>query len=202
LQYDRIDAYYYFSTRGDKEAYSKLYKCFVQRAENQLASIGFSIPISSENCVDFYEFIDELFIKILNEYEAERSPFSGFVDYVIKTRLANEYSKLISNWRNKSSYEEFDEVEHSIAATNLLTDSELPSVRQDIEISNFRFRISSGKFANNKKRFQNKIIMMLYAGYKPKEIEEKLKISRGKLRNIMNEIKKDEDILNLKLEIK
>lgn len=202
MQYDRIDAYYYFSARGDKEAYSKLYKCFIQRAENQLASVGYSIPNSSENSVDFYEFIDELFIKILNEYEKERSPFSGYVDYVIKTRLVNDYSKLITNWRNKLAYEEFNEVEHSIAANNLLTESELPSIRQDIEVSSFKLRISSGKFANNKKRFQNKVIMMLYAGYKPKEIEDALKISRGKLRNIMNEIKNDEDVLNLKLEIK
>ena len=202
MQYDRIDAYYYFSARGDKEAYDKLYKCFIQRAEVQLTSTGFLNKKIPEISVDFREFVDELFLKIISDYEVERSPFSSFVDYVIKTRLVNEFSKIITNWRNKAAYVEFDEVEHSEAAQELLTESDLSSMRQDIELSNFKLRIASGKFVSNDKRFKNKLIMMLYAGYKPKEIEETLHITRGKFRNLLKEIKEDDDILNLKLEIK
>ena len=202
MHFDSLNAYYYFASRGDKEAYEKLYNGFILRAESQIADAGYLVPKNTEISMDFYNYVDELFFKIINDYEEERSSFNVFVEFVLKVRLVNIYNKLMAKWRYTSSFVEFNEVEHSIAAKAMITDPDVPSLRQDIEVSNFKFRIASGKFANNEKRFRNKVIMMVYAGFKPKEIEDTLKISRGKLRYILNQIKDDDDIVNLKLELK
>ena len=73
----------------------------------------------------------------------------------------------------------------------------------DLEIQNFKLKIASGnKNETRIRQLHHKIILYLYAGYDKVEICKKLHISKSQLRNHIVRIRKDEDVINLKFELK
>ena len=201
MHFSYLDAYYYLATLGDKGAFDLLYKGVILRATTQVEAAGFKLQKHAEISANFEEFVDSLFFKMINTYEMERGAFSAYVEYVLKTRLVNEIKRLYSIWNADNLDTDFDEAEHGIAGLNEYDQDSC--IRRQIEVNNFKYRIASGnQNATRSKQKHNKMILMMYAGYDAKEIQKRFHITKSQYRTLIAKIKKDEDILNLKFELK
>lgn len=202
MHFTNLDACYYLASIGNKEAYNLLYECFVFKAKMEVAINGYDLRKNSEFSANFDDLVNELFFKTINSYSEEKGSFSNYCTYCFRTRLVNEIAKVWSELNQEYSDADLNDSECALTANEIM-DPDYPSIRHDIEIANFRYRISScNRNATPKKRIVNKVVLMIYAGFKAGEIMKTLKLSKSQYRSIMQRIKKDDDIANLKLEMK
>ena len=200
--FSKLEAYYYLSSLGDKDAYNTLYENFVNKARTEVAQAGFFVSKHPEISAHFVDFVDELFFDTINDYQKEKCSFNHFCDYILKTRLVKQIGKLYCEWTKSNSAIDYETAELAVADTEF-TDPNVKTLREDVEINYFRYRLASRtKNLTMKERRRQKIILLIYAGFKANEIREKLNLTKSQLRTEIEKIKKDEDILNLKLELK
>lgn len=196
-----IDAYFYMATKGDKRAYENLYSDFVKRAKKVIRTVCHISTKFSGIPEDFSDLIDKYFFQILNEYDSERGSFSNFVDYILTKRFFYNVQTLFIE-RMNNSFSLDDEFDGS-KSIELVEDPSQTSIQSDIMLNNFKQRIaSSNRYRTQEERTQNKILMLQYAGYSNYEIAKQLKMTIGELRGFLKKIRSDNDIVNLKLELK
>lgn len=197
----QIDAYFHLASHGDNEAYKLLYKEFVGRAnyvikqtvKNNSQFRGFS--------GDFSDLIDELFFEAINGFEPEKKTFSAYVDYLFAHRLVGAVKSEIHCIQNYIADIDFED--ESIKSIEMLSDPVQPSVQNEIALMNFEATIASpNRHKTKERRLRDKVLTLQYAGYKTKEICDALGLTYSQLRRILNLIKEDDEIINLKLDLK
>ena len=196
-----MDALFYLVTQGDLNAFSDLRDWFVKKAKifllAELNKLGKDLGIP----LDFEEFYDEIFIKIISDYNEERSSFSHYCYYIFEHKLL--YYFLTASARNYSNTFSLDETtEFGNSYLEMVEDSNCTSIGSDIAINNFKYQISSPSSENNAAKRKNRILMLKYAGYKDTEICKILRITPGVYRNLIKNYQNDEDLVNFKLELK
>ena len=202
MAFSRLDAFFHMASQGDKESFSILYNTFYKKCTYAIKETTRNITKYAENPIDFAEKIDSLFFRTINEYEIERGPFRYYVEYVIFMRFipyVKDKTMLVSlnEETGKLIYEEFE------LGLDDMEDRDSPTIQEAIALDKFRFQIASPiRTKSNSKRLNDKVMLLLLGGCTNSEICRQLKISRGKLRQAMDSLKKDQDLLNLKLEIK
>ena len=83
MRFSNWDAYFHMATHGDKEAYQFLYKQFANKAKYIIRIALKEYTNLVVNPEDFCEFIDYLFLRIINEYDFNRGAFRKYCDYVM-----------------------------------------------------------------------------------------------------------------------
>ena len=196
-----LDAYFYMAAQGDKEANQLLYLEFKKRAETVVQITMSKIQNFTVNPVDFSDYIDYLFFRSIREYEMERGSFSNYVDYVLKMRLSAKVQSDVIGYANH--YILNDNWFNDRTTLESMSDPDQPTLGNEVAVENFKQSISSpGRYLSNTDRLRNKIIMMQYVGYSNTEICKELHITQGTLRGHLEKIKKDERVINFKLEMK
>lgn len=201
MQGPGLDAYFYLSSQGDKEALEKLYDKFVSSAYTYIRLAICSVPNSHVNPKEFSNLVDNLFFKILNEFDTSRGYFSVYVDYVLSLRLMNKIKAIliersINNITRSVTPDELDLLDN-------LSDPDEAELSKTVALNNFRYKISSNNnHKSAEKRTRDRILLLQYAGYTQKEICKKLNITLGVLRGYLSRMKNDDDLINLKLELK
>ena len=199
--YNNLDAYFHLATHGDSKALNLLLEEFNSRLKDISITNGISEAKYGEFVANFGEDIESLFMKMINDFDTSKGSFNVFISYVCKRRMIPAIQKWLFEECNIFTDLDLELAELASAQKQIGEDD--VSLRRDMEIKKFRWSIASKSHAMTQdKRLLNKIILLTYAGYKAKEICEKLKISRGKLRHMQEKIKSDSDIMNLKLELK
>ena len=183
MHFSRLDAFFHVASQGSNEAYQLLYNEFLYRArikinltaDNSLKFTGFS--------EDFLQFLDELFLGVLNDYDGTKGSFTYFVDYVLNLRIPPKVVAAVQKRNN--IYQVKNEVGEDMDIEDF-ADPNQNSVVYDVAMEDFRHRISSSsRNVSNETRLKNKIAMMRYAGYKKSEICRILKITDGILRKYL-----------------
>ena len=196
-----FDLYFHLASHGNKEAYNLLYEAFIQKAnlvvistfKNNSKYMGFSD--------DFCGIIDDLFFYAINNFEPEKTSFSTFVDYLLYHKLVGAVKSEIHRIQTYVAEIDFDD--NDVNGIELVSDPIQPSIQSEILIKNFQLSIASpNKNKTQKRRLRDRVLILQYAGYKNKEICEKLKITYAQLRRIYEKMKDDEELLNIKLDLK
>ena len=202
MHYSNMDAYFHMASHGDQNAYEFLYKEFLSRAESVVQLSGLKLPKNTDISVDFNDFLDYMFFKILNEYDEQKGGFGHFCDYCLHVRLIPKIHHFIAQRREDISKYNFEEMESINAEFPSIEDANA-SMRKAIQLSQFKLKIGSPNASRNKTdRVKRKVALMLYAGFKCNEIKTKLHLTESKYRTILEKLKRDEDLNNLKLEMK
>ena len=200
MHFSDLDAYFHMATQGDTEAFTTLYNEINEKARKQIRLIKNSVNFTG-NSIDFTELIDRMFFKILNEFDSDRGTFSSFVEFVLSNRFAARVKTVFAN--NSSTYASLNNAFEDTTPIEALSDPNQVSMRDDIAINQFKYRIASkGRSRSNLQRLRDKIVILQYAGYSNIEICKLLKMSYSQLRTHLIHIKKHEDVINLKLELK
>lgn len=201
MQFSKLDAYFHLSAHGDKKTFVLLYKSFASRCEKFVRHIVRQIVNLPGIPVDFAEMIDDLFFKIINEYDFSRGSFSYYVEYVLNIRFSVKLQRVVISVQNSLAFEFFDEKELPLVESTA-DPNQMPIV-SDIAIDNFRAYIASPKrFKRKEDKIKNDVILLLYAGLSNLEICKKLDLTRGEFRGYMKRINEDQSIENLKLDLK
>lgn len=183
MHFSRLDAFFHVASQGSNEAYQLLYNEFLYRARikiNQTTSESLKFTGFSE---DFLQFIDELFISILNDYDGTKGSFTYFADYVLNLRIP---PKVAAAALKRSITYQVKNDEGKDMDIEDFADPNQNTMVYDVAIEDFKHRISSpSRNTSNETRLKNKIAMMRYAGYKKTEICKILKISDGTLRRYL-----------------
>ncbi|MBR4377937.1 MAG: helix-turn-helix domain-containing protein [Bacilli bacterium] len=196
-----LDAYFYMAAHGNKEAYQKLYAEVKRRAEVTVSITLSQISNLTGNPIDFSDFIDTLFFKMINEYDNDRGSFSNYVDYTFSHRLTSkvqydgiEYANLIAAFN--SSFDDSNTIES-------FADPNQKIISEEIAVTNFKARISSpDRTKTIYNRTVDRILAMHYLGFSIKEICETLKLSLSQYRSYIKKIKEEDRVINFKLEMK
>lgn len=198
---NRIDAFFHMASYGDKEAYSQLYKEFVKRANTIINSTIKTYSQFKGIAHDFCDVIDDLFFKAINEFGPEKGSFSSFVDYLLSRRLLPLVKKEVSDIQTYIADIDFDDEE--VKTIDLLPDPNQSKMADEIAVKNFKQTIASpNSHKTQAQRTRDKVLLLQYAGYKNTEICKILNITYAQLRRISDKAKKDEDISNIKLDLK
>ena len=201
MHFTRMDAYYHLTTLGDHEAYQILYSEFLNKARNLIRLIGKSCSNFTVNPGDFSQFIDSLFFRAINEFNPLKGTFSSYVEFIFSYRLTDYVRNKLIQEANT-----FAPIENSFGeacSIELIPDPNQPSITTELIKNNFTYKIASKR--NNKtfvERITDKILLLQYAGYKDSEICRALKISVAKLRKYKKLIENNDEIVNLKLDLK
>ena len=201
MHFSKMDAYYYLATQGDTEALKVLYKEFLQKAAKLTNTCLKSYPNYSGNTDDFWDFVDKMFFRMLNEFEPEKGQFCTFLEYVISKRIGGQVSSELAD--NAIKFADLgDDFEGKSGIESVADPNQIPIV-SDIAMSNFKYQISSkSRSKTYLERMRDKILLLQYSGYSNLEICEYLKITYGQLRTYLKNIQKDKTIINLKLDLK
>lgn len=201
MRNDPINAYFHLASHGEKEAYNSLYKEFVNRANKKIKNttransnfLGFS--------GDFCDLIDELFFKAINEYGPEKGTFHSFVDFLLSRRLVPEVKKKIYLIQSYTMDIDFDD--EDVNSIEYIQDPNHTSLTDDIAVLDFKQMIASpNAHKTREKRLRDKVLLLQYGGYKNKEICEILKITYAQLRRVLEKARGDDDLNNIKLDLK
>jgi len=196
-----INKFFHMATHGDKEAYKLLYKEFVNRANLVVLNTVKNNSNFSGFPGDFCDLIDDLFFKAINEYEPEKRSFSSYVDYLFSHRLANAVRSEIHDI--ESYIADVDYEDENIKSIELLSDPQQPTLQNEIAMNNFKVLVASpNKHKSKDRRLRDKVLTFKYAGYNNQEICNKLNLSYSQLRRILVKAEDDDDIANIKLDLK
>ena len=202
MHFINLDAYFHLASQGDTEAYKILYLEFVRKAKiitKATLKNPSNFPVIPE---DFSDFIDVLFFRAINEYDGERGSFSWYVDYVISVRLEKRIKKAIAENPIDYDFCDLDFLQES-DCIDLLADPNQKPIVEDVAVSSFKYRLASPKeHRTRKEKMRDKIILLQYAGFKNTEIAKKLNLTINEFRGYLKGIKKDDKIVNLKLDLK
>ena len=189
------------AAQGDKESFDLLYSLFKKQADVIINLTMSKIANLSKNPVDFTDFIDYLFFRSIKEYDPDRGSFSNYVDYVFKIRLCTKVQEEAIDYANMYAEIQSEDVEELSVET--MIDPQQKTIQHEVAIKRFKSSISSpNRYLNKNERVRNKILMMQYVGYSNTEICKELNITPGILRGHLEKLKKDNRVVNLKLEIK
>ena len=200
MHFSLLDAFFHVATQGSQEAYRLLYNEFLNRArgkinlaaDNSLKFTGFS--------EDLLQFVDELFLNILSDYDSTKGSFAFFADYVLNLRIPSKVAAMVQ--KRHKTYQVKNENGEDMDIEDF-ADPHQNSISYEVAMEDFRLRISSpNRYITNDQRMQNKISMMRYAGYKKIEICKMLKISEGTLRKYLKLIKNSDASDDFKLDLK
>ena len=202
MHFSNMDAYFHLASHGDEQALSLLYKEFVNKAEASIRLLGSNYSKNRIFPEDFCDYIDFLFFKILSEYDNERGSFSRYIEFVLSTRLRTKVMEAIME--DKPVYMNCDDSDDgTINPIEIIKDPNEVPMLSNIVIDNFKATIASpNKNRTNSERTRNKVLMMQIAGYNNSEICRKLNLTPGELRGIIHRMDEDEEMINLKLELK
>ena len=196
-----IDAFFHMASHGDKEAYKTLYGLFVERA-NKLVTATIKRNSNFRGFPgDFCGLIDELFLKAINDYETEKGTFSTFVNWLLDRRLKNAVLQEIIEiqaYTKTIDYEDinYDEIE-------ALPDSESMIITDQIALKDFKLKISTPNVHKTQdERQRDRVLLLNYAGYKIVEISQILNMAYSTVKRILDKAKEDEDLYNIKLDLK
>ena len=197
-----IDRYFHMATHGDNEAYKLLYKEFVNRANIVIHN---TIKTNSKFTgipADFCDVIDDLFFQAINEFEQEKKSFSAYVDYLFSHRLVGAVKTEIHRIQSYMTDVDYTDDEE-VKSIELLSDPTQPSIQNELVLEDFKQTIASpNKHKPKNKRIRDKVLILQYAGFKNNEICKALKITYPQLRRILMKMEKDEEITNIKLDLK
>lgn len=201
MHFSMLDAYFHMAAQGNKEAYDKLYQSFKNQA---LAVIGYTLKQIGNftgNPSDFSDYVDILFFRAINEYEADRGSFCNYVDYILNIRVSGKVNNTVYEYL--ANCVAIKEETEDIKRIETIADPNQQTVASEVVINNFKSRISSPKiYGSAKERTREKVLLLQYAGYNNREICRELKISLGELRGHIKKIQEDGEIINFKLELK
>ena len=201
MHFCKLDAYFRVAAQGNDEAYLKLYDEFRLRAKNTIITTINQNPNFAGNPEDFMDLIDKLFFSAINDYDAERGSFSGFVDYILTKRLANKVQNEI--YAQLNTYAPLDKSFDGHSPIELIADPSQKPITSDIAVKNFRAQISSPAIHKTKvAKIKDRILLLQYAGYSIREICHELNLTMGQLRGYLKKIKEDDEIENFNLEMK
>lgn len=197
-----MDAYYYLASQGDKEAYKILLKEFTKKAEYTITNVLNQYKNYPGNLEDFREYIGLIFLKTTSEYNSDKGSFTWFVKYVLCFKFERKISgQLLSGC--KFSYSLNESIDESRTYLDMIEDPRNESMFGKIAIENFTYTIASpNRKLKKADRLRNKVILLSMAGYNKTEISKKLNISMGKVREIIRKFDEDDELVNLKLELK
>jgi len=196
-----LDAFFHMASHGNKEAYNSLYESFVKQANKVVVSTVKRNTNFKGFPGDFCDLIDDLFFKAINEFEPEKGPFSAFANWLFDRRLKNAVLKEIidiQNFTKTTDYEdsEYNEIEN-------LPDTKSSSITNQITLNNFELHICSpNAHKNNYTRRRDKVLALQYAGYNMNEISKILNLPYPTVRGILEKAREDDDICNIKLDLK
>ena len=200
MRFSNWDAYFHMAAHGDKEAYQFLYKQFANKAKYIIRIALKEYTNLVVNPEDFCEFIDYLFLRIINEYDFNRGAFRKYCDYVMTVRIRNEILRRISEYSNQTFFFGVPDEEQMIEQ---LPDPNQVPIQREVTIDSMKAYISSPLRKKSKEdRIKTKILLLHYAGYKQVEMCKELKMTLGELRGYLKKIQEDEDIINFNLEMK
>ena len=201
MQKNDIDTFFHMASHGDKEAYKMLYKEFLKRADYVVANTIKNNSNFQGFPRDFGELIDDLFFEAINTFTNEQKTFSSYVDYLLSRRLVYAVKNEIHMIQSYIADIDYDD--EDVKTIELLPDPQQPSLQSEIAINDLKLIIASpNKHRTKDRRQRDKILTMKYAGYSNKEICDALKISYSQLRRILVKAEDDEEIANIKLDLK
>ena len=190
------------ASHGDSEAYDTLFKEFYSRAETLATYSGLKLSKYTGISAEFHEVVEKMFFKILNEYDKDKGTFGHYAEFCLGQRLPQKIAIIVGRWNEDDSDIDLDEAERKNAETTSLEYASA-EMRRNIQFRKLKLKIGSPNASvKPKQKLQRKVALMVYAGYRPIEIKQKLHLSESKYRTIIENLKKDEDIINLKLEMK
>lgn len=202
MHYQSLDAYFHLAAKGDKYAYHQLYEGFVSWCHFSIKSsiqktsnfIGFS--------EDFSDIIDILFFKTIRDYDEERGSFTFFASYTIKTRLIPKVLDAVAIIQNKCS--DIDQLlNNNHTFEDVLADPNQKPILHEIVTNDFKCKISSpGTRKSKDNKVIDRILLLQYAGFKNSEMCKHLKCTYSQLRRYLEKIKKDDYLINFKIELK
>ena len=201
MSFANLDAYFHLASQGDTEAFEILYKEFVIRAKYTIKTTITTSTNYVNYPVDFSELIDEFFFKALNEFEPERGTFTQFCDYILTRRLFSRVKRKI--YENQLLYADVSLENEEVDAVELLSDPNETSIISDIALTKFKYQIASPNIhRTSEQRLRDKILLLQYAGYQITDICKILKIPYSSLRREIEKFRTDEELINLKLDLK
>lgn len=200
MHFSEINAFFHMASQGDTEAFEQLYNLFTRRAKFIIRTTIETSSNFSGIPDDFSDLIDKIFFGAINDYEAERGPFHVYCDYMISKRLSNIVKQKVyddQTFRADIEYSDDDLIIDRIA------DPDSSNLLNDIVVDDFRLSISSpNKYKTRDRRLRDKVLVLQLAGYSSKEICETLKITYSAYRWLMDKLKEDSELINLKLDLK
>ena len=201
MHFSWLDAYFHMAAQGDKEANTKLYKEFKNRANAQIRLAVQQISNFTGNPGDFSDYIDNIYFRTINEYDSEKGSFSYYTDYILTHRLIPKVQNQII--QDINLYTCLDESFQKHKPIELMADPNQKPIGSDIAIKSFKHRIASpGRYRNAEERLRDKVLLLQYAGFSNTEICKELNMTMGELRWQLKKIKEETDVINFKLEMK
>lgn len=196
-----IDAFFHMASHGDKEAYKTLYGLFVERA-NKLVTATIKRNSNFRGFPgDFCGLIDELFLKAINDYETEKGTFSTFVNWLLDRRLRNAVLQEIIEIQAYTKTIDYADIDYDEIET--LPDSDSMIITDQIALNDFKLKISTPNVHKTQdERQRDRVLLLNYAGYKMVEISQILNLSYSTVKRILDKAKEDEDLYNIKLDLK
>lgn len=202
MRFSRLDAFYRMASKGDSDAYNKMYSEFSLMCKRAILGTLRNYRKNTGISEDFYEYIDSLFVKIINEYNNSKGSFSTFCEYSVNQKITARISEEILS--NKHGHFSLDDiVVEDKSYLDVVADEGILDLRTEVAVENFKYMISSpNRRLTKAQRLRNTLLKYRYLGYKDIEICDLMKITLSQLRNISKKIKEDEEINNFKLELK
>lgn len=196
-----IDAFFHMASHGDKEAYKTLYGLFVERA-NKLVTATIKRNSNFRGFPgDFCGLIDELFLKAINDYETEKGTFSTFVNWLLDRRLRNAVLQEIIEIQAYTKTIDYADIDYDEIET--LPDSDSMIITDQIALNDFKLKISTPNVHKTQdERQRDRVLLLNYAGYKMVEISQILNMSYSTVKRILDKAREDEDLYNIKLDLK
>lgn len=140
---------------------------------------------------DIEDYILDIIVYILANYRNKSKTFEEFAMYVMYKRLV---SKMTDSYLSKSRVVASldDTTEDGIPFIELIADSNIKNIPDDISINEMNLMISSPKSNdNNTNRTKKRVYRLLNAGYSSSEIKRILKLNENQFRYILKLINED-----------
>lgn len=202
MQFPRLDALFRKASMGDKEAYQTLYNEFQRRANELLRQTIRNTIKFRGNPEDFSDLIDDVFFKSINEFDEDRSSYTSFADFVLKSRFIPYVQRTLYEIQaNTVTF--YDENSKGTEDCDFLADPNNVEPMTESVMNNFKLKIASPLTGKTKEeKMRQRILLLQYAGYNKKEMANILDITYNQLRFYLEKIKDSDEVVNLKLELK
>ena len=190
------------AAHGDSKAFDELYIVFLKKCKiiiRNSINLYSNFPVNS---VDFHELIDKTFMRLLADYDCQKGSFSTFLEYVLENRFASKVKEMLFEYC--STYAPEFELDGTAKPIEQFQDPNQIHPYVDTLLQNFKFKMASSNRhpKNSRRRKRRNVLLMLYAGYSPTEIAKLLNMTLSQVRTLQKSIKDDEEMNNLKLELK
>lgn len=197
-----FDTLFYQASLGDEEALILLLERFTKEGNKIIRKFG---PVGYKHYACFHECIYDTFLLCLKTFEPNSDGNKNFKNYsrfILDRHLKSVLSEVIKEaTTNAMSLDDCGEDGRPIIEA--IEDKTLVAIPDKYSLDQFKQRISSPVYKNSKNvNLRSKINYLLIRGYTRDEICKMLNISLGVLRYNMKLNREDEELANLKLELK